>query len=100
MIGSGDYPNLYTDISYTIFNFAENLPALAVFLEDETLRSRVLFGSDFYMAEQERFPERSLSIRLRYALGGQLFERLASTNVQRWLGETPPRSGEHPAVIG
>ncbi len=100
MIGCGDYPNLYTDISYTIFYFTENLPALAVFLEDEILRSRVLFGSDFYMAEQERFPERSLSIRLRYALGGEAFEQLAHANVERWLGERPSPPTDAPAAIG
>lgn len=85
MMKSGDYPNLYTDISYTIFYFDDHFPALRVFLEDAHVRARVLFGSDFYMAEMERFPERSLSIRLRYALGGALYRQLAQTNAERWL---------------
>ena len=77
MMDDPKYANLYTDISYTIFYFDENFPALRVFLDDPQVAARVLFGSDFYMAEMERLPERSLSIRLRHALGRDLFRRIA-----------------------
>ena len=60
MLRGGNYPNLYTDISYTIFYFEQNAPALKVLLEDAHVRSRVLFGSDFYMSEQRKLRERDL----------------------------------------
>lgn len=92
MIESGDYPNLWTDISYTIFHFEDYVPFLRLFLtregeRGERLRSRVLFGSDFYMTRQEELSERAVCFRLRNALGEELFWKLAETNPEIWLGE-------------
>lgn len=89
MIGSGKYPNLWTDISYTLFHFDDYLPFLRIFLQDEGLASRVLFGSDFYMTRQEDLSERAVCFRLRDALGEDLFRRIAETNPEIWLGERP-----------
>ncbi len=93
MIGSGDYPGLWTDISYTLFQFEDFVPFLRIFLmgEDEEgarLRSRVLFGSDYYMTRQEKLSERSVCFRLRNALGEEVFRQIAEENPARWLGET------------
>ena len=93
MLRSGAYPNLYADISFTIFHYARNMPALKVFLEDPAVRSRVLFGSDFYMSEGLDLRERDLSIRLRAELGPDAFREIAETNPARFLkgaAETPP----------
>lgn len=92
MIGSGKYPGLWTDISYTLFHFDDNLPFLKLFLEGtgdkaERLRRRVLFGSDYYMTRQERLSERAVCFRLRNALGEDLFWRIAQVNPEVWLGE-------------
>lgn len=81
--------NLWTDISYTLFHFDDFAPFLKVFLEDETLASRVLFGSDFYMTRQEALSERAVCFRLRVALGEAMFARIAQENPARWLGEKP-----------
>lgn len=89
MIRSGEYPNLYTDISYTIFKFAEYMPLLRLYLENDRMKDRVLFGSDFYMTRQEALSEKAVSIRLRDALGERLFRQVAETNPRRWLGEPP-----------
>ncbi|WP_068086618.1 amidohydrolase family protein [Polycladidibacter stylochi] len=89
MIKSGEYPNLYTDISYTVFYMVKYMPALKVFLWDETLRKRTLFGSDYYMAEQEEFEERFLSMRLRAELGDGIFKTIACQNPLEYLGEQP-----------
>lgn len=89
LISSGKYPNLYSDISYTIFNFDQYAPVIKVFLSDsklEALRSRILFGSDYYMIENERFEERLLSVRLRATLGEDLFWQIAHTNPLNYLG--------------
>jgi uncharacterized protein len=87
MITSGDWPNLWTDISYTLFRFDEFVPFLRMFLEDDRLADRVLFGSDFYMTRQESLSERAVCVRLRVALGERLFRRIAEENPCVWLGE-------------
>ena len=85
LIKCGDYPNLYADISYTVFNFHENIPLLKVLLEDEQFRTKVLFGSDFYMVESKKYSEKRLSLDLRYSLGEDLFWQIAHTNPKAFL---------------
>lgn len=85
-IRSGKYPNLYADISYTIFQVEENAHLLTVLLQHPSVKERILFGSDFYMAEQEKFPERRLAITLRSILGEDLFRQIAETNPKSYLG--------------
>ena len=95
MVGSGEYPNLYTDISYTVFRFQRYVPVLKVFLENERIRSRTLFGSDYYMIKQEKFPERELSIRLRGELGREWFTMIAFENPTVYLaGQAPSMEAE------
>lgn len=86
MITCGDHPNLWTDISYTLFHFTEFIPFLKIFLSDEDVARRVLFGSDFYMTRQEKLSERAVCFRLRDALGEDLFRQIAETNPCDWLG--------------
>lgn len=83
---SGKYPNLYADVSYTIFKFQEHSQVLKVLLQDEKIRQRILFGSDFYMVEQEKFLERQLSMSLRATLGEDLFKQIAEINPKNYLG--------------
>jgi predicted TIM-barrel fold metal-dependent hydrolase len=98
MICSGKYPGLWTDISYTLFHFEDYVPFLRLFLGGEApdqdvddakkiLRSRVLFGSDFYMTRQEELSERAVCFRLRNALGENVFRQIAEENPAKWLGE-------------
>lgn len=87
MITCGDWPGLWTDISYTLFQFDDFLPFLKIFLQDERIAGRVLFGSDFYMTRQEALSERAVCIRLRASLGEALFRRIAEENPAVWLGE-------------
>jgi len=57
------YPNLYTDVSYTLSDFdssdsqvLKNVLAFMDTLDDsgKRLGERVLFGTDFFMTEQEK----------------------------------------------
>lgn len=89
MIEGGDWPNLWTDISYTLFQFDDFIPFLRIFLENDRLAGRVLFGSDFYMTRQESLSERAVCFRLRAALGEAMFRRIAIENPAVWLGELP-----------
>lgn len=83
---SGRYPNLFADISYTVFKFEEYSQILKVFLQDEKIKSHILFGSDFYMVEREELLERRLPMLLRAELGEDLFRQIAETNPKAYLG--------------
>lgn len=87
MIESGDFPNLWTDVSYTLFQSEAFLPFLRLFLAHPRVKARTLFGSDFYMTRQEELSERAASVRLRAGLGEALFRQIAEVNPERWLGE-------------
>lgn len=94
LIRSGQYPGLYTDISYTVFAPGsarwpfDYFDYLKVLLTDARLRERVLFGSDFYMVTLERMTEKEASLALRSRLGEELFGLIAHHNPRRFLGET------------
>lgn len=94
MIRSGEYPNLYTDVSYTLF---VEMPSyrpfnyfnfLNVLLEDKAIRERVLFGTDYYMVEREKVSEKEVSIALRAHLGEELYFKIAHHNPRKYLYET------------
>ena len=89
MIESGDYDNLWTDISYTVFTYQDTSPLVKLFMQNEKIRSRGLFGSDFYMTRQEALSEKAMSIRLRETLGEACFRDIAERNPRIWLGEPP-----------
>lgn len=86
LIECGEYPGLYTDISHTVFATQRFLPALSVILHgNPTVRSRTLFGSDYYMTETEKFDERYLSIQLRHILGEDNFRDISNVNPGHFL---------------
>lgn len=96
MIASGEYPNLYTDISYTVFTpkvaglYIDLVDYLKVLLNDPRVRTRVLFGSDYYMVERESISEKEVSLLLRSRLGEDLYKQIAYTNPRAFLGIEPP----------
>jgi len=63
------------------------MPLLRLYMEDEGLRRRILFGSDFYMTRQEQLSEKAVSVRLRDSLGEGNFRQIAEINPEVWLGE-------------
>jgi uncharacterized protein len=86
MIRSGEYPNLWTDISYTLFADDEYVYLLKTLLSDDRILNRTLFGSDFYVVENARLEERRRSIRIRSVLGEALFKKIAVDNPKAFLG--------------
>jgi uncharacterized protein len=78
-----EYKNMYTDISYTLSD-SSLLPLLKVQLQDDKMRDKILFGTDFYMAEQE-ISERNFSVNVRAYLGEQDFKQIAHVNAERYL---------------
>lgn len=88
------YPNLFTDVSYTLFT---EMPSyrpfnyfnfLNVLLEDKDIRDHVLFGTDYYMVEREKVSEKEVSIGLRALLGEKLYFQIAHYNTRKYLYET------------
>ena len=78
------YPNVYADISFMLYD-KELWGMLKMLLQtDKKLRTRVLFGTDFYVVAQKG-TERELSIGVRSFLGEELFEQIAKTNVEEYL---------------
>jgi uncharacterized protein len=86
MIRSGEYPNLWTDIAYTVFADDEYVYLLKVLLGDEQILAKTLFGSDFYVVENAELEERQRSVRIRAVLGEDVFRRIAEDNPKDWLG--------------
>jgi len=93
MLVSGKYPNLYTDVSYTLFCETPSyrpftyFDYLKVMLVDKNVHAHVLFGSDYYMVEQERVSEKEVSIALRSRLGEEMYFQIANENPRRFLYE-------------
>ncbi len=77
------YKNAYTDISYTLFN-NELIPLLNMSLQDEAIKNKILFGTDYYMVEQET-SEKQYCINLRSAIGEDNFRLIAETNPKQFL---------------
>jgi len=81
-----EFPNLYTDVSYTVFHSKKYHAFLSIILENEKIKDRIMFGSDYYMVEQEKLSEREVTMELRHSLGEEKFWMLANTNVKTYLG--------------
>lgn len=77
------YKNAYTDISYTLFN-TELIPLLNMSLQDESIKNKILFGTDYYMVEQET-SEKQFCINLRSTIGEDNFRLIAETNPKQFL---------------
>ncbi len=89
MITAGTYENLYTDVSYTVFAAERHVHVLNDLLDDPRLRSRVLYGSDFYVVEDAKLDEPSGLALLKSVLGDDRFRALAVENPNRYLGGPP-----------
>ena len=76
------WPNVWTDISYTLYK-AEALRRILPLLAGP-LGDRVLFGTDYYMTLREA-PEADLVSRCRGILGPDLFARMASEHTDHYL---------------
>jgi predicted TIM-barrel fold metal-dependent hydrolase len=79
------YPNVYADISYIIHD-PEIFPLLKQTLspEFERLRSRVLFGTDFYVVRNHK-SERAMLAEVQAALDIEEFDLIARFNPARYL---------------
>ena len=77
------YPNAYADVSYTLAD-ADLLPVLNLLMTDDRINGKILFGSDFYMANIEG-REFRFSVSLRNAIGEDNFRKIADENPRKYL---------------
>lgn len=95
------YPNVYADISYTLRN-PRFMHLLKVTLQDPVLRLKVLFGSNYYLMDQER-TEREYSIGIRAFLGETDYRQIAEVNPITFLRrglESSYRAGGGDLAVG
>ncbi len=85
------YPNMYTDISYTLADLGKEAmrnKILAMMNEldnnGQALGNRVLFGTDFFMTEQEN--SESELFRLAKVNLADWFDRITRDNPSKYLG--------------
>ena len=62
------------------------MPLLKILLEDSKILPRVMFASDFFMVENQKYSEKRLSIDLRAAIGEDKFWKIANENPIQYLG--------------
>ncbi len=79
------YNNLYTDISFTL-NDTEYFSVLKVFLQNEAIRSKVLFGTDYYMVETES-TEKKFCFDLRSYIGEDLWHSISYINPKKYFND-------------
>jgi predicted TIM-barrel fold metal-dependent hydrolase len=79
-----EYQNVYADISFLDVKM-KVVPLINIAMTSEVHKSRILFGTDFYM-DKIAGSERRYSIYLRESLGEENFKRIAGINPRKFLG--------------
>jgi predicted TIM-barrel fold metal-dependent hydrolase len=80
------YPNLYTDVSYSMYNEDNWAPLKINLITNDKLRNHCLFGSDFYMNAIE-CTEKQFDIKFRAYLGEELWSQISTINPTNFLGK-------------
>lgn len=76
------YKNVYTDISYTLFE-PKTFNQIQKDLAEEN-GHKILFGTDFYMTEREK-RESKLKDQFRFHIGEEEFGKISYDNVKQFL---------------
>jgi len=80
------HPNVYADVSYTIFAHPSFYNYLKVLMTDKSLSKKILFGTDFPLANLEERTEKLVSIDLRAVLGEDSWNMISELNPMQFLG--------------
>lgn len=78
------YPNVYTDISYTLSD-KKVFDLLLADIRDSAINKKILFGTDFFMTMREK-REDDLYNDFRKILTGKEFELISKVNPETFLG--------------
>ncbi len=80
------YPNIYADLSYIIHSPGIQ-PLLKQTLENNVLKDRILFGTDFYVVRNHK-SEKSMLADMLVHLTQQEFDQIARINPRKFLGSS------------
>ena len=79
------YPNVYADISYSLFDKKFSKQLKQDFEAHPQLQDQVVFGTDYFMTLQEKLTEDQLYKGFRSDMGEAIFTKLAYENPKRFL---------------
>ena len=79
------YPNLYTDIAYSMYNKKWWSSVKVQLSTNKLLHDKLMWGSDFYMLACDG-TEKEYCVDFRAFLGENLFQQIARTNPMKFLG--------------
>lgn len=79
-----EYPNLYVDISYVLWDF-KYFSILKLLLDNPIYRERILFGSDYYMHLMEKKDAEKVFLRLKEYLGEKDWKQITDYNPQMFF---------------
>ncbi len=80
------YDNVYADISYIIHD-TEIFPLLKQTLNNEKLKPKVLFGTDFYVV-RNHLTEKEMLVNTMFNLSEEEFDCIARDNPDKFLNQT------------
>jgi len=83
------HPNIYADISYILHGDVQIMPLLRFTLQHDTLKTRVLYGSDFYVVRNHK-SDKNMLADMRAGLTEEEFEQIAGKNPIAYLQRCRP----------
>ncbi len=82
------YKGVYADISYILHN-QDLMPLIGQLMNDDVIKQRVLFGTDFYVVRNHK-SEKELVYDWSYGLDKETIDKIARTNPKQFLKHEPP----------
>ena len=78
------HPNVYADISYILHSDAKILPLLKQSLQNPGLRTKILYGTDFFVVRNHK-SDKNMLADMMGGLDGQDFDQVARFNPKTFL---------------
>lgn len=78
------HPNVYADISYILHNDTQILPLLKQTLQNQELRKKVLYGTDFYVVRNNK-SDKNMLADMMGGLSEEDFDVIARKNPRKFL---------------
>ncbi len=83
------YPNIYADISYILHSSEDILPLLKQTLQNDKLKGRVLYGTDFFVVRNHK-SDKNLLADMHGGLSEEMFDQIARKNPKEYLKNELP----------
>ena len=86
------YDHVYSDISYILHDDADIFPLLKETLRNPGLRTKVLYGTDFYVVRNHK-SDKNMLADMYGGLSEEEFDMIARANPRRFLNLSVPTNG-------